>query len=223
MIKERMTNHMREEYQNWLWEKLGERTVENLKKHGFDAVFVGDASAARQVILDLTKGYRTFGFGGSETTRGLGIMADLAARGAVIYDHWQEGLTPEADLALRLDMGRCDCFFTSANAISATGEVVNVDGIGNRTNAMTFGPKKVVIVAGMNKVTADLASALQRVKEVAAPMRARSLNMPTPCAETGQCSDCNSPMRICRITTILHRRPMRTDTTVVLINQALGF
>ena len=214
---------MREEYLHWLWEKLAERTVDNLKKHAFDAVFVKDIGAARQVILDLTKGYESFGFGGSETTRDLGIIADLKDRGATIFDHWQDGLSPEEDQAVRLEMGRCECFFTGANAIAATGEVVNVECFGNRTNAMTFGPKKVVIVAGMNKVTPDLASALQRVKEVAAPMRARSLSMPTPCAETGQCTDCNSPMRICRITTILHRRPLRTDTTVVLINQALGF
>ncbi len=126
-------------------------------------------------------------------------------------------------LNLRLNQGRCDCFFCSANAISATGEIVNVDGVGNRTNAMTFGNKKVIIVAGMNKVTPDIDSALKRVSEVAAPMRAKSLNMATPCAETGVCSDCNAPQRICRITTILHRKPMLTDISVILVNQALGF
>jgi hypothetical protein len=98
-----------------------------------------------------------------------------------------------------------------------------VDGIGNRTNGMSFGPVKVVIVAGMNKVTPDLDSALRRVREIAAPMRAKSLGMQTPCAETGICNDCNAPQRICRITTILHRKPMLTDLSVVLINQALGF
>ena len=98
-----------------------------------------------------------------------------------------------------------------------------MDGVGNRTSAMAFGPKKVVIVAGMNKVTQDLESALRRVKEVAAPMRAKSLNMETPCAETGVCSDCNVPQRICRVTTILHRKPMLTDVSVILIKEDLGF
>jgi hypothetical protein len=88
---------------------------------------------------------------------------------------------------------------------------------------MTFGPKKVVVVAGMNKVTQDLDTAVGRIRDVAGPMRAKSLNMETPCAETGQCSDCNVPQRICRITTILHRKPMLTDVSVVLINEALGF
>ena len=89
-----------------------------------------------------------------------------------------------------------------------TGEIVNVDGVGNRTNAMSFGPGKVIIIAGINKLTPDLESALQRVRNIAGPMRAKSLGMQTPCAETGICSDCNSPQRICRITTILHRQPI---------------
>ena len=116
-------------------------------------------------------------------------------------------------------------FYAVPNFIlfSATGEIVNVDGIGNRTNAMTFGTKKVIIVAGMNKVTSDLDSALKRVREVAAPMRAKSLNRKTPCAESGYCSDCRSPQRICRITAILHRKPMLTDISVVLVGQSMGF
>ncbi|MBW1888698.1 MAG: LUD domain-containing protein, partial [Deltaproteobacteria bacterium] len=84
-------------------------------------------------------------------------------------------------------------------------------------------PKKVVIIAGMNKVTPDLESALRRVTEVAGPMRARSLDMDTPCAETGLCNDCNALQRICRVTTILHRKPMLTDISIILVNQALGF
>jgi len=214
---------MANEYQSWLWEKLGEKCVKNLKKHGFDADFVPDIETARSVILDRVSGFDTYGFGGSDTVRRLGLVEALKSDGKTIYDHWQPNLSPKKDLQIRLAQGRCECFFCSANAVAVTGEIVNVDGIGNRTCAMTFGPKKVVIVAGMNKVTPDLTSALNRVREIAAPMRAKSLSMETPCAETGVCSDCNSPQRICRITTILHRKPMLTDTTVILVNQALGF
>ena len=211
------------DYQEWLWEKLGEKCVKNLKKHGFDAHFVSSPGAARDLILDMISDYDTFGFGGSDTTRSLGLMEALKAKGKTLYDHWQTGLTKEEDLKIRLLQGRCDCFLCSANAVTVTGEIINVDGIGNRTNAMTFGPKKVCIVAGMNKVTSDLESGLRRVREVAAPMRAKSLNMETPCAETGVCSDCNAPQRICRATVILHRRPMLTDLSVILINASLGF
>lgn len=210
-------------YQKWLWEKLGQKTVEALKKHGFDAHFVETIENARELILDMVTHCETFGFAGSHSTRALGVLDALKAQGKRIFDHWQEGLTREEDLGLRLDQGRCDCFFCSANAVSATGEIVNVDGVGNRTNAMTFGPGKVVVVAGMNKVRHDLDSALRRIWEVAGPMRAKSLDMDTPCARTGVCTDCNSPQRICRVTAILHRKPMMTDISVVLINEVLGF
>jgi len=210
-------------YQSWLWEKLGEKCVKNLKNHGFDAHFVSTPDEAKDLILNMVSGHETFGFGGSDTTRSLGIIEKLKADEKTVYDHWQAGLSKEEDLKIRLQQGRCDCFLCSANAISVTGEVINVDGIGNRTDAMTFGPKKVIIVAGMNKVTPDLESALTRVRDVAGPMRAKSLGMETPCAETGICSDCNVPQRICRVTVILHRRPMMTDISVILINNSMGF
>ncbi len=207
----------------WLWKKLAGMSIENLKRHGFDAHFFYTPDEALEMVFDMAKGHTTFGFGGSDTIRSLGIVHELKAMGKTVYDHWQEGLVKEEDMKIRLQQGRCDCFFCSANAVSATGELVNVDGIGNRTSAMTFGPKHVVMIAGMNKVTPDLESALRRVQEVAGPMRAKSLGMQTPCVKTGVCSDCDSPQRICRITTILHRRPMLTPMTVILINEALGF
>ena len=214
---------MDKEHQAWLWSRWSETCVTALKKHDFDAHEAHTIEEAREKILDLVSGYETFGFGGSDTTRRLGLVEALRDAGKTVYDHWKEGLSREEDLQLRLDQGRCDCFFCSANAVSLTGEIVNVDGVGNRTCASTFGPRKVVIAAGMNKVAPDLDAALRRVREVAGPMRAKSLNMKTPCAETGFCSDCNAPQRICRITTILHRRPMLTDISVILIHESLGF
>lgn len=213
---------MTTDYRNWLWEKIGLRCVENLKSHGFDARLAPDGNAAKEMIMTLAGPFDSFGFGGSATTRELGIPEALAAAGKTIFDHWNpaDGMS---DLEIRKRQGRCECFLCSANAISATGEIVNVDGVGNRNNAMTFGCPKVIIVAGMNKVTPDLDAALERIRTVAAPMRAKSLNMKTPCAETGVCNDCNAPQRICRVTTILHRKPMMTDVSVILINDVLGF
>jgi L-lactate utilization protein LutB len=210
-------------YQTWLWEKQGLKCVEALKKHGFDAHFVSTVEDARKLILDMISGYETFGFAGSETTRALGLVEAIKGMGKTVYDHWEKGLSKEEILQVRLQQGRSDCFLCSANGISLTGEIVNVDGAGNRNAAMTYGPKKVVIVAGMNKVRPDLASALARVQEIAAPENANKLGTETPCAETGFCNDCNVPGRICRITTILHRKPMLTEVSVVLINDSLGF
>jgi len=207
----------------WIGRKRAQAAVAKLESHGFDAHFYEDTQAASTAVLEMVASCETFGFGGSDTTRELGLTAALREKGKTVYDHWMTGISAAKDLELRLAQGRCDCFFCSANAIAMTGEIVNVDGVGNRTNAMTFGPRKVMIVAGVNKLAADLHAALKRVRETAAPMRARSLKMETPCAKTGVCSDCNTPQRICRVTTILHRRPMLTDISVVLINTSLGF
>ncbi|RJQ81475.1 MAG: lactate utilization protein [Desulfobacteraceae bacterium] len=214
---------MQPSFQDWLGEQRSRTCVANLKKNGFDAHWVPDIEAARELILPMLLEHDSFGFGGSETVRKLGFVEDLTAKGKTVHDHWQAGLSPQESLAIRRAQLHCDCFFCSANAITMTGEIVNVDGAGNRTSAMGFGPKKVFIVAGMNKVANDLPDALQRIRNIAAPMRAKSLGMKTPCAETGVCGDCHSPQRICRITTILHRQPVLTPTSVVLINQSLGY
>jgi hypothetical protein len=88
---------------------------------------------------------------------------------------------------------------------------------------MIFGPKKVIVVAGANKIVKDLNEALERVRKVAAPMDARRLNLKTPCAVSGVCTDCDAPDRICRVTTIMHRKPLKTDITVVLVGEELGY
>ncbi len=212
-----------EPFNQWLGQKQGEKCVKNLIKHGFDAHFVDTKEEAGSLIEGKIGDFESFGFAGSDTTRKIGLIEKLRDQGKTLYDHWEEGLAPADALRIRKKQSDCDCFLCSANAISMTGEIINMDGVGNRTNAMSFGPKKVFIVAGMNKVTKDLDSALKRIHEVAAPMRAKSLGIETPCGKTGICGDCNDPMRLCRISTILHRKPMMTDISVVLVNESLGF
>ncbi len=214
---------MDDRYHRWLERKRTERCLKNLKRNGFDAHLAPTPQAACSQVLSMISAYESFGVGGSDTVRAIGVVDELRIMGKTIYDHWQPELSAEEIQSIRLSQGRCDCFLCSANAISEEGEVVNVDGIGNRVAAMTFGPRKVVLVAGANKITADLTTAQRRVREVAAPMRAKSLGMETPCAESGRCADCNAPQRICRITTILHRPPILTDISVVLVAQPLGF
>jgi L-lactate utilization protein LutB len=211
------------EYRSWLWRKLGEDCLRNLKKNGFDAHFFEGDEEARDAVVDMVSQYGSFGFGGSATTHALEIPGRLLSMGKEVLDHNHPGISAEQSLDTRYKQLGCDCFLCSANAIAATGEIVNVDGVGNRTASMTFGPGKVVVIAGMNKVTPDLDSALKRIREVAAPMRAKSLGIDTPCAKTGICNDCRTPSRICNVTTILHRRPALTDVSVVLVNRSLGF
>ena len=211
------------EEKNWLLENRAHRCVDNLNKHRFNARYVASEDELKREIAKLLEEAETVGFGGSATVRGLGIQGMAASMGKEVLDHGQEGLTFEESLAARRGQQVCDLFFTSANGLSETGEIVNVDGIGNRTNAMCFGPKRVVVVAGHNKITPDLHSALDRVRKVAGPMRAKSLGVDTPCAVTGVCSDCNAPMRICNITTILHRKPMLSEVVVFVVGEELGY
>lgn len=224
MVKLDMTKSTTTEaYRKWLWKKKGEKCIKNLEKHGFDAHFTDNIEEAAALVMKMVSDFNSFGFAGSDTTRKLELPEKLKGLGKTIYDHWDPGMSPEENLDCRKQQIMADCLMCSANAISMTGEIINVDGVGNRTNAMSFGPKKVVIIAGMNKVAKDLDSAIDRIHEVAAPMRAKSLGIETPCGKTGICADCNDPMRLCRITTILHRRPLMTDLSVVLINESLGF
>jgi len=100
---------------------------------------------------------------------------------------------------------------------------VNVDGTGNRVAAMSFGPGKVIVVAGWNKIVSDVGAAFQRIRDVAAPLNAKRLKLDLPCVETGFCVDCDAPDSICRITTVISRKPKRADFTVVLVAEQLGY
>ena len=157
------------------------------------------------------------------TTRGLGLVEALKAKDVTLLDHWKEGLTKDEIAEIRIRQLTADLFITGANAITENGEIVNIDGIGNRVNATAFGPKKVIIIAGYNKIVPDMNAAFDRIKKYAAPMNAKRLNLQLPCVETGYCHDCKSEARICRVISIMQKRPASTGISVFLINEELGF
>ena len=212
-----------ENIKRWYHEERARRTVSSLQKNGFTAFYVGDRRKARQEILKLVPDGATVGVGGSITIRQLDILPELSKAGHRIYDHWLSGLSFEEVLAIRRAQLTCDVFLSSANALTLDGQIVCGEGIGNRVCAMTFGPPKVIIAVGTNKITKDLSEAMRRVKEVAAPLALKETGVALPCLETGYCHDCNSPQRGCRITLILERKPFFTDTTVIVIGEVLGF
>ncbi len=199
------------------------RTIKSLKDHDFEAIYVKNKKEACTQIIKHISPTAKVGVGGSATIREIGIIPRLEEQGNVIYDHWKEGLSPEQILELRKAQMTSDVFLSSTNALTETGELVNREGVGNRTNSMCFGPGKVIIAAGINKIVPDIHSALKRIKEIAAPLRNKSLNTANPCVETGVCQDCNLPTRICRITLILERRPVLTDMLVVIVGESLGY
>ncbi len=206
----------------WSTGKLMERTVKALKANFFDAAFFADRKDLIEHILGYAKPKMRIGFGGSTTVRALDIVERLSEKDVLLFDHWKEGLSREEIAEVRNQQLTSDIFFTGANAITEKGEIVNMDGIGNRVNATTFGPGKVIIIAGYNKIVPDIASAIDRIKRHAAPMNAKRLNLPLPCVETGYCNDCKSELRICRILSILQKKPSLTDISVLLLHEEIG-
>jgi L-lactate utilization protein LutB len=208
---------------NWYLEEKNKRTLASLEKNGFKTLYMATKREAADEVLKLIPKGVLVGVGGSMTVRELGLVEALIRRGNEVAQHWQAGLSEKGRMVARRRQLTSDVFLTSSNAITERGQLVNIDGAGNRVAAMIFGPKKVIVVAGANKIVKDLNEALERVRKVAAPMDARRLNLKTPCAVSGVCTDCDAPDRICRVTTIMHRKPLKTDITVVLVGEELGY
>ncbi|MBI2854938.1 MAG: lactate utilization protein [Chloroflexi bacterium] len=213
----------REKIKGWYRRELALRTVKALQRNGFDAVFAESMDAARDIILRLVPEGATVGVGGSMTVRETGVPQILHEQGRRLFDHWRPGLNAEEIMAIRRAHLTCDVFLTGANALTSDGRLVSCDMAGNRVCAMTFGPRKVVIIVGVNKIVDSLDEALRRIKEVAAPQTMRDSGFAAPCGQTGMCIDCESPQRGCRVTVILERKPYYTDTTVVVVGEPVGF
>jgi len=207
----------------WWIEERARKTIEKLEAHDFKAIYVKTKGEAAEEISRHVTPKLKIGVGGSVTIRNLGIMEQLEAGGHTIYDHWKPGLSKEKVLEIRKSQMTSDLFLSSVNAVTLNGELVNIDFSGNRVNATTFGPGKVILVAGYNKIVEDVQEGINRVKNVAAPINARRLNIDVPCAKLGKCVDCNSPNRICRVVVIHERRPPLTDMFIILVGEELGF
>ncbi len=207
----------------WWVEEKAKKAIEKLESHDFMAVFVRDKREAVEEIWKHITPKQRVGVGGSLTIRELGILEQLEAKGHTLYNHWKPGLSKEEVLQTRKAQMTSDIFLSSTNAVTLNGELVNIDGIGNRVNSSVFGPGKVILIAGFNKIVDDVQEAIKRIKNVAAPLNARRLNIDVPCAKTGKCVDCNSPNRICRVIVIHERRPTLTDIHIILVGEELGF
>lgn len=198
------------EYQN---------ALENLTRNGFAARFFPTAAEAAAYLADALHG-KTIGFGGSVTLDEMGLY-DLLGRDNTVFWHWKQAAGDA-----RGDAARAEVYLTSANAISESGEIVNIDGCGNRLASMLYGHEVLYILAGVNKLAPDLPAAIDRARNVASPLNARRLGRKTPCAlsEPMRCHDCRSPERICHGMSILARPMLGIGRTeVLLIGEPLGY
>ncbi|WP_298028833.1 lactate utilization protein [uncultured Dysosmobacter sp.] len=192
-------------------------TVEkNLRARGF-AVQAFATGAEAAAYLDGAIDGKTVGFGGSATLNALGLYELLEKHNTVIW-HWKQEAGPARRAAMQTDI-----YLSSANALAETGEIVNIDGVGNRAAATMFGHEKVYFVIGRNKLAATYDEAVWRARNVAAPRRARQLNKRTPCAvKLDRCYDCKSPDRVCRALVTLWAPMEGMKTEVVLVDEDLG-
>ncbi|HDR06252.1 MAG TPA: lactate utilization protein [Candidatus Coatesbacteria bacterium] len=199
----------------------GEALAAQLQALGYDAVFVPSrAEALRELLARVPEG-AAVGAGGSLTLGQIGALEALRERGHEILTSTEPGATWEEKLALRKRALFADVYLTGVNAMTADGELVNLDGTGNRVAATCFGPGRVIYVAGINKLAFDLEEAISRVRNHAAPANAMRLGLDTPCADTGYCHDCDSEQRICN-RLVIHLRAGRGEHSVILVGEPLG-
>jgi hypothetical protein len=198
-------------------------TLERLRKNGMGAFYFATAREATAEILQQIPQKATVGIGGSITVREMGIPEALIKRGQKVYDHWQEK-TKEARTSIGRLQQQSDYFLASTNALTLDGKLINIDASGNRVTSMIFGPSRVIVVAGINKIVLNLEAGLSRLKKIAAPKNCQRRRDPTPCAHDLICRDCESPGRLCRVTTIIERKPYGLDQlSVYLVGEELGY
>lgn len=190
--------------------------LKNLERRGYAVRSFSDTQAAAD-YLDAALDGKSIGFGGSATLDALNVFDRLAAHNQVIW-HWKQ----DPDQARRQAM-QTDVYLSSANALAVTGEIVNIDGAGNRVAGTLFGHEKVIFVIGRNKIVPSYEEAVWRARNVAAPHRAQQLGRKTPCAiKADRCYDCASPERVCRGLVTLWGPMLGMEAEVLLIDQDLG-
>ena len=202
--------------------KLGEKVMAALRRRHFEAYYCETVQEAREKALSLIPEGDTVAWGGSETLNETGIMAELRSGRYRTIDRDRARDAQERTQLMRESL-LADTYITSSNALSEDGQLVNVDGNGNRVAAMIYGPSNVILVIGINKVVKSLEDAWSRARNTAAPINAQRFGLKTPCSGTGSCADCTAADCICAyISTIRISRPAGR-IKVVLVGEKLGF
>lgn len=194
---------------------------QNLEIKGYQvSVFENKQKAANYINSRINE--TTVGLGGSVTIHEMNLFELLSGNNTV---YWHDKKPEEMSIMeTRTAASRSEVYISSVNGIAETGEIVNIDNTGNRVAAISYGPSKIYLIIGANKVTPTLESAIYRARNVASPMNAKRLNRKTPCAVNGdKCYDCKSPERICRNLSVLWNKPTGAEYEVILIEENLGY
>lgn len=202
--------------------KAGEKLCEKLQGRGFAAYYCANREEALQKALELIPEGSVVSWGGCRSAEEIGLLDAVRGGSYQVLDR-NLAQTPEERVAIMKRALTCDVFLTGTNAITEDGELVNIDGNGNRVAAMTYGPDSVIVIAGMNKLTKTVMDAANRARTVAAPINAQRFDLKTPCKLDGMCHDCNSPDSICSYIVRTRRCKPAGRIKVILVGEELGF
>lgn len=196
------------------------KVIKELNRRGFWACAVSTKEEAQKMLLQAVEAAQTIGIGGSVSIQQLDIVNTLQGKGKQVYWHW---LTAENRTETQKKALFAEVYLASANAVTLDGKLLFVDGCGNRTAAIAFGPERVILVIGKNKLVDDEKAAVLHIRTEACPLNARRLNLRTPCALIGSCTDCVSEQRMCNVFLTLERCPGSHPVEVILVDEELGF
>ncbi|OQX63053.1 MAG: lactate utilization protein [Desulfococcus sp. 4484_241] len=216
-----MKNHV----QNY-WTTKMEQVKNSFEANNFEVHVVRNSNDAAELVLNRIMpalSPKSLGWGGSQTFISTGLYDRLKGLTEIeVIDTFDKSIPSEQALERRRKALLTDLFITGSNAVTETGELVNLDMIGNRVAALAFGPKNVVVLAGRNKIVPDIDAGIARIKDYAAPVNAMRLEKKTPCSKTASCHDCSSPDRICNTWVITEKSFPKGRIILVLINEDLG-
>lgn len=208
------------------WQQRLQDLKTALESNNFEVHLAADRAQAADLVLDKLlpeSGARSISWGGSMTFIGTGLYEKLKSRTDLeVIDGIDKDLSDEEKAERRRQALLADFYICGTNAITEVGQLVNLDMIGNRIGALTFGPKTVAVLIGRNKIVADVEEAMYRIKNFVAPANAMRLDMKTPCVKTSYCEECSSPKRICNTWTITEKSFPKGRVKIVLINEDLG-
>jgi len=200
-----------------------ERAIKGLENHNMNGYYAKDIDNLFEIVESLLNKNDVVSFGGSMTLFETGLIEFIRNGEYRVLDRYEKGLSKTDMKELFRKTFSADAFFASANAIIETGEIYNVDGNGNRVAAMIYGPDKVIIIAGANKIVKNLDEAINRNKYISAPANTKRLNVDTPCKKTGVCVDCNSIKRICNKYSLIRKDNDKNRMHVIFLDESYGF
>ena len=198
-------------------------TISNLEKHNMAGYFVSDSRELLALLTKLIPRGATVGCGDSVTLEQTGVFEFLRSGAYTFNDKFQPGLTSADKRTLYISNFSADTFITGTNAVTTDGALFNIDGNGSRVAPMLYGPEQVIVVVGTNKIVANTCEAIERTRQIAAPLDAVRLHKDTPCTKLGKCIDCNHKQRICNGFVLITGQFIKDRIKVIIVDETLGY